>query len=82
MKEPFLRCPMCSNTLEVIETETVEQIIMKNIDNDTSRFAYKADAFGSWMERGFDLSREYHRCFCKCCGYLHDGLSNAYKVFK
>lgn len=82
MKRLFLKCPMCDTWLDIIETETVESIIMKNIDNHVSRFAYKADACGSFIEKGFTLDQEYHRCFCKACGYLHDGLGNARKIFR
>jgi len=80
-----LNCPICGTQLKITSTVTVEEIITHSVWSYESLSCCAEPRISSacerWKKKGIDTEKTYHQFFCFECGFIHNGIDGARKVF-
>ena len=81
----MLKCPLCQNNLKITYTQTIAQLIDKNVWSTQSNTTVAENLIKrrekQAIERDFSLNKEYHVWICFECGYKHNGIENVKHLF-
>lgn len=78
----MLFCPICQTELIKLKSKTIKQIIKEETSNIRGVQEEKRECWLNQIEKqGYSLSYKYSLFGCRVCGYIHDGITNAAKLF-